>query len=182
MTEGVRERIASALEGLEVSGLVRVSLGVDDYYDAIRGLLENRGERLPVLVSATIPQHSLLDVLRSLDTDVSGIRVIDCISISLLEEVDDEAVYLESPRLLESLLMSLGMTYRDLGGPMMLIVDSFDSLLLHNNQASMALFLQAMSHRLRESGGVGFLLSLREQADEGSENMLRLLSEMSLEL
>jgi len=182
MSDDVRDRIRSAMEGIDFKGLMHVTFGVDDYYDVLRGIMENRGGRPTVLISASMPHQLLLDTLDSLGTDVEGIRSIDCISFCLLGDRHGEAIYIESPAVLEKVLMSLELIHRESGSSLLVVVDSFNAFWLHNDHRSMSAFMQILAHRLKNAGDVGILLSLKDQATEENDNMLRLLSERVLEL
>ncbi|MGE4275349.1 MAG: hypothetical protein AB7E27_04715 [Candidatus Methanomethylophilaceae archaeon] len=182
MSSGVRDRLKEAIQGIDFKGMMNVSFGVDDYYDVLRGIVENRGRWSTVLVSASMPHRLLLDTLDSLGTDVDGIRSIDCISFCLLGDQHGEAIYIESPAVLEKVLMSLELIHRESGGQLLVIVDSFNAFYLHNDHRSMSAFLQILAYRLKNAGDVGILLSLKDQATDENDNMLRLLSERSLQL
>jgi archaellum biogenesis ATPase FlaH len=135
-----------------------------------------------VLVAASMPHRLLLDTLDSLGSDVDDVRAIDCISYCVLGDPHGEAIYIESPTILEKVLMSLEVVRRESQKPLLVVVDSFNAFYLHNDYRTMSAFLQIMAHRLKNNGDVGVLLSLKEQGTVENENMMHLISERNLEL
>lgn len=181
MSDLVREQVEEAMRDIDFTGLVSMAFSINDYYDVLRGIVDNREGYHAVLVAASMPNRLLLDTLDSLGSDVRDIRAIDCISYCVLGDPHGEAIYIESPSILEKVLMSLEVVRRESQKPLLVVVDSFNAFHLHNDYRTMSAFLQILAHRLKNNGDVGVLLSLKEHGTVENDNLMHLISERSLE-
>lgn len=177
MSDEAMEQVKECMQDLDFSGLLSMSIKMEDYFDILRGIMEDTHDWQKVFVSASMPHRQLFDILESLGVDTSTVRPIDCVSFCVLGDAHGDALYVESPAIPEKVLMALEVTRREAKRPILVVIDSFNTFSLHNDFRIMSAFLQILAHRLKSNGDVGIVLSLQDQSTEETENLLRLISE-----
>ena len=155
----------------------------EHYFDAVRGILDVFAPQKnldAVYITATIPSKSIIGALTTLEVDLSRTRFVDCVSRMTMGagERDDRAVYVESPTMLETVLLKVEFLLRKLGGEEAVVVlDSINSLAIHNSPRVLSEFLHMLTNHLRTRGAYTFIFSMAEYASEEIANILNLVAD-----
>ncbi len=162
---------------------IALEMAAEHYFDAIRGILDvfaPQKELAAVYITATIPSKSIISALTTLEVDLAKVRFVDCVSRMTMGagERDDRAVYVESPTMLETVLLKVEYLLRKLGGGDALVVlDSINSLAIHNSPRVLSEWLHMLTNHLRTRGAYTFIFSMQEYASEEIANILNLVAD-----
>ena len=160
---------------------IAVEVGVDTYIDAIRGvadLFANEKDLNVFYIAATIPATNIQHVLELLEVDTSRIYFIDTISHIMMgaTNLSEHMLYVESPTMLENVMLKVEYLIRKhKDRKSVLILDSVNSLAIHNDTKILSEFLHIFVTNLRSKGTYMVVLSMKEQSDTDITNMLKLV-------
>ena len=135
-----------------------------------------------IYITSTIPSQSIKNVLNILEVDLKRIHFVDCIShIMIGAAVRAEHVhFVESPTMLENIMLKVEFLMRSIKGKKLVLLDSINSLAIHNNTKILSEFLHIMVNNLRAKEAYTLILSVEEQSSEEINNMLGLVCDESL--
>lgn len=158
---------------------------VDDYLDAMRGTMDAfllEKDLSAIYITSTIPSQSIKNVLTILEIEMSRIYFVDCIShIMMGTAVRSEHVsFVESPTMLENIMLKVEYLMRSIEGKKLVLLDSINSLAIHNNTKILSEFLHILVNNLRAKEAYTLILSVEEQSSEEISNMLGLVCDESL--
>ncbi len=158
---------------------------IDDYLDAMRGTVDAfivEKDLSAIYITSTIPSQSIKNVLTILEIDLNRIYFIDCIShIMMGSAVRSERVFfVESPTMLENIMLKVEFLMRSIEGKKIVLLDSINSLAIHNNTKILSEFLHIMVNNLRAKEAYTLILSVEEQSTEEINNMLGLICDETL--
>ncbi len=162
---------------------IALEMTAEHYFDAVQGILDVFAPQKKldaVYVTATIPSKSIIGALTTLEVDLTRTRFVDCVSRMTMgaSERDDRAVYVESPTMLETVLLKVEFLLRKLGGAEAVVVlDSINSLAIHNSPRVLSEFLLMLTNHLRARGAYTFIFSMEEYASEEIANILNLVTD-----
>ncbi len=169
------------LQELPPGSAVALQTGAEHYFDAIQALLDafapQKGLQA-VYVTSTIPSKSIIQALEVLEVDMANIYFVDCVSSMMMgfSEKHPHAVYVESPTMLENTLLKVEFLIRRLdGADTVVIVDSINSLAIHNSMKILSEFLHILITHLRSRNAYTVILSMEEYATEEVESVLSLV-------
>ena len=119
---------------------------IDDYLDAMRGTVDAfivEKDLSAIYITSTIPSQSIKNVLTILEIDLNRRYFVDCIShIMMGTAVRSERVFfVESPTMLENIMLKVEFLMRSIEGKKLAILDSINSLAIHNNTKILSEFL-----------------------------------------
>jgi len=93
------------------------------------------------------------------------------------------AIGVESPTMLENIMLKVEFLIRKHPDRSALVIlDSINSLAIHNNTKILSEFLHILVNNLRSRGAYTVIFSMREYETEDIRNMLVLVSDESIEL
>ncbi|HEY5538475.1 MAG TPA: hypothetical protein VIL58_02915, partial [Thermoplasmata archaeon] len=93
------------------------------------------------------------------------------------------AIFVESPTMLENLMLKVEFLIRKHSDRRALVVlDSINSLAIHNNTKILSEFLHILVNNLRSRGAYTVIFSMQEYETDEIRNMLVLVSDESIEL
>jgi len=166
------------------TGFFSFTLDHDDYYDVMRGALRyGREAGMPTtLFSSSMPEAVLISMMAQLEEPIDHAEMIDCMSDLVMSPKSGDARHVESPRLLEMALLEIRRSLRAAEGPSLIIVDSVNSLLIHNSKPRTMAFLEALYSHVARGGHTLALLHMREAGEEIGIPNLRLISDRVLVL
>lgn len=158
---------------------------IDDYLDAMRATLDAfivEKNLSAIYITSTIPSQSIKNVLTILEINMDRIFFVDCIShIMMGTAVRSEHVsFVESPTMLENIMLKVEYLLRSIEGKKIVLLDSINSLAIHNNIKILSEFLHIMVNNLRANEAYTVILSVEEQSSEEIVNMLGLLCDETL--
>lgn len=169
------------LEELPPGSAVAMQMQSEHYFDAIQALLDvfapQKGLQA-IYVTSTIPSKSIIQALEVLEVDLTNIHFVDCVSSMMMgfSEKHPHAVHVESPTMLENTLLKVEFLIRKLGGAdAVVIVDSINSLAIHNSIKILSEFLHILITHLRSRNAYTVILSMEEYATEEVESVLSLV-------
>jgi KaiC/GvpD/RAD55 family RecA-like ATPase len=182
------QNIADQLNELPPSSAVSLQMSVDNYLDVMRGVLDlfaNRRDMDIIYVTATISFEAIKRVLQALDIDTSRVYFVDCISHIMMgasaAQHDEHTTLVESPTMLENLMLKVEYLIRQSQSPNKLVViDSINSLAIHNNNWILSEFLHILVSGLRAREAYTIILSVEEHSTPEINNMVNLVCDQGI--
>ncbi|MCU0860365.1 MAG: hypothetical protein MUE55_07265 [Thermoplasmata archaeon] len=182
------EAIATRLAEMPSASAVSLQMSVDNYLDVLRGTLDlfaNRKGMDTIYVTSTISYEAIRRVLQALDIDTSRIYFVDCISHIMMgassAQRDDHSTLVESPTMLENLMLKVEYLIRSSQSPNKLVViDSINSLAIHNNNWILSEFLHILVSGLRAREAYTVILSVEEHSTPELNNMVNLVCDQGV--
>jgi len=184
----VTAEVAEKLRALPESSAVSMRLKSDQYFDAIQGMIDRfaiKKDLEVVYVTSTIPSQSIINALEVLEIPMEHIWFVDCISQIMMsqEKRHPHAIIVESPTMLENIMLKVEFLLRRVPDRNALVVlDSINSLAIHNNTKILSEFLHILVNNLRSRGAYTVIFSMQEYETEEIRNMLVLVSDETIEL
>jgi len=180
--------VADKLASLPDSSAVAMRLKSEQYFDTIQGMLDRfaRKKDLEVVyVTTTIPSQSIISALEVLEIPMDHIWFVDCISQIMMsqEKRHPHAIIVESPTMLENIMLKVEFVLRKHPGRNALVIlDSINSLAIHNNTKILSEFLHILVNNLRSRGAYAVIFSMKEYETEEIRNMLVLVSDETIDV
>lgn len=185
MTAGMvsAQKIAAELAETPPSSAVSLQMSVDNYLDVIRGVVDlyaNQKGMDVIYVTATISSDAIKRVLEALDIDSSRVYFVDCISHIMMgataAQQDDHTTLVESPTMLENLMLKVEyLIRRSQSKDKLVVIDSINSLAIHNNNWILSEFLHILVSGLRSREAYTVIFSVEEHSTPDINNMVNLV-------
>ncbi|MDD1768220.1 MAG: hypothetical protein LUQ27_06640 [Methanomassiliicoccales archaeon] len=184
----IAQNLAAQLEELSPSSAVSLQMSVDNYLEVLRGMIDlfaNRKGMDTVYVTATISFEGIKRILQALDIDTSKICFVDCISHIMMgasaSQLDEHTTLVESPTMLENLMLKVEyLLRRSQAKEKLVIIDSINSLAIHNNNWILSEFLHILVSGLRAKDAYTIILSVEEHSTPELNNILNLVCDQGL--
>ena len=135
--EEAAPQILSKLNELGPSVSIDFNISVEAYFDTLTALIDrfcNKKKLSCIYISVTVPSSTINSALQSLEINTEKLRFVDCISFATMEcaaSDDPQTVYVESPTMLEYIVLKMGTSSGRAGERFMVILDSVNSLAAH---------------------------------------------------
>ena len=184
----VTAEVSEKLRALPESSAIAMRLKSEQYFDAIQGMIDRfamKKDLEVVYVTSTIPSQSIINALEVLEIPMDHIWFVDCISHIMMsqEKRHPHAIIVESPTMLENIMLKVEFLLRRVPERNALVVlDSINSLAIHNNTKILSEFLHILVNNLRSRGAYTVIFSMQEYETEEIRNMLVLVSDETIEL
>jgi len=184
----VATEICDKLLRLPEASSVALRLKADQYFDAIQGMVDrfaSKKDLTVIYVTSTVPSQSIINALEVLEIPMDGIWFVDCISQIMMstERRHPHAISVESPTMLENIMLKVEFLLRKNPERRALVVlDSINSLAIHNNTKILSEFLHILINNLRSRGAYSVIFSMQEYETDEIRNMLVLVSDETIEL
>ena len=184
----VSSEVSDNLLKLPEASAVTLRLKAEQYFDAIQGMVDlfaTKKDLDVIYVTTTVPAQSIISALEVLEIPLDHIWFVDCISQIMMstEKRHAHAIQVESPTMLENIMLKVEFLMRKNEGRNVLVVlDSINSLAIHNNMKILNEFLHILVNNLRARGAYTVIFSMQEYETEEIRNMLVLVSDESLEV
>lgn len=177
------QEIAAELAQTPASSAISLQMSVDNYLDVIRGVLDlyaNKREMDTIYVTATISSDAIKRVLDALDVDSSRIYFVDCISHIMMGGTptlqDERTTLVESPTMLENIMLKVEYLIRlSQSKDKLVVVDSINSLAIHNNNWILSEFLHILVSGLRSREATTIIFTVLEHTTPEINNMVNLV-------
>ena len=177
------QQIAKELSEMPPSSAVSLQMSVDNYLDVIRGVVDlfaNEKEMDTIYVTATISSDAIRRVLEALDIDSSRVFFVDCISHIMMgassAQRDDHTTLVESPTMLENLMLKVEyLIRRSESKDKLVVIDSINSLAIHNNNWILSEFLHILVSGLRSRDAYTVIFTVEEHSTPEINNMVSLV-------
>ena len=186
--QSIPAEVSEKLSALPVASAVALHLKADQYFDAIQGLIDRFATKKDlevVYVTSTIPSQSILNAMEALEIPVEHIWFVDCITQIMMSQAKrhSHSIIVESPTMLENIMLKVEFLLRKNPDRNALVVlDSINSLAIHNNTKILSEFLHILVNNLRARGAYTVIISMQEYETEEIRNMLVLVSDEALEV
>ncbi|HLF05963.1 MAG TPA: hypothetical protein VI893_02110 [Thermoplasmata archaeon] len=181
---GVQDAVTSKLAEVPAGTSLALQVSIPVYLDVIKGIIDNYGVRSRVsiiYVTSSIPSRSILSAFEVLEINSDHVYFVDCVTHTMVSAVEKgKNIYLvESPTMLENLMLKVEFLTRKLaGGKLLVLLDSLNSLCIHNSIGIVSEFLHIMVNNLRAKGVPSVVLMVQEHGTEEVKNMLNVCDEM----
>ncbi len=189
MSEDTGALVSKKLNEVGPSVAVALEFPMASYFDVLRGLVDNfsQGNKLQcIYITSSVPAATIQATLDALEIDSSNISFIDTISqmiMGKLERGSDHIIYVESPTVLENVVLKVDYLTRKLGeGPKLVVVDSINSLAIHNDPKMLSEFLHILISGLSTKDAYPVILSIQEQLRPEVREMLNLVCDQVIDL
>ncbi len=177
------QQIASELIETPPSSAVSLQMSVDNYLDVIRGVVDlfaNKKQMDTIYVTATISSDAIKRVLQALDIDDSRVYFVDCISHIMMgataTQQDEQTTLVESPTMLENIMLKVEyLIRRSQSKDKLVVIDSINSLAIHNNNWILSEFLHVLVSGLRSRDAYTVILTVEEHSTPELNNMVNLV-------
>ena len=184
----IPKEVADKLAALPEASAIAMRLKSEQYFDTIQGMLDRfaaKKELEVVYVTSTIPSQSIIGALETLEIPLEHIWFVDCISQIMMAQAKrhPHAIVVESPTMLENIMLKVEFLLGkqpDRGA--LVVLDSINSLAIHNNTKILSEFLHILVNNLRARGAYTVIFSMQEYETEEIRNMLVLVSDETVEL
>ena len=181
MNDDIGGNVAAKLEEFGPSVSVVLEIGMDTYFDVVRGLTDNfAGKKglICVYITSSVPSSAMLSALKMLEVDTKGIHFIDCISHLVSRDIatSENTIYIDNPTMLESIILKVDFLSRKMKGkPMLVVLDSINSLAIHNDVKMLSEFLQVLLSGLKSKGAYPVIISVAGQAKPELKEVMALV-------
>lgn len=159
---------------------------MSQYFEVLRGLVDftrSRGLSM-VYITAAVPARTISLTFDALDIDASNITFVDCISQMMSDrDVSGKTIYVESPTVLENIILKVAFLMRRASDmPQLVVVDSINSLSLHNDAKMLSEFLHVLISSLSSKDAYPVVLATEESMRSDIAEMLALVCDQTVEL
>jgi len=184
----VAASIGQKLLGLPEAAAIALRMKADHYFDVIRALLDTFATKKSldaIYVTSTIPSASIINALEVLEIPLDHIYFVDSISQIMMSsgQKHPHAIFVESPTMLENLMLKVEFLIRKTQDRHnVVILDSINSLAIHNNTKILSEFLHILVNNLRSKEAYTVIFSMEEYETEEIRNMLNLVSDETLQV
>lgn len=186
---GVVEQIFESMKDLPESSVIALEANSDAYFDVIRAITEKipNYKNLDVIyINSTLPASSIISVMDLLDIKRDHIYFVDCASSVLLtlQQQDDHVLFVESPTMLENIMLKVEFLMRKLDKKRgkLVFIDSINSLAIHNSLGILSEFMHILFNNLRSKGAYTIVLSIKEQGSEEISKALTMVCDEKIDV
>lgn len=179
----VAQLIVDELMEAPPSSAVSLQMSIDHYLEVLRGVLDmfaSKKEADVIYVTSTISFDAIKRVLEALEIDTSRVFFVDCISHMTMDassgHMDDHTTLVESPTMLENVMLKVEYLIRlSDASEKIVVLDSINSLAIHNNNWILSEFLHILVSGLRARNVYTVILSVEEHSTPEINNMVNLV-------
>jgi len=189
MSDDICAVVATRLAEVGPSVAVALEFPMAAYFDVLRGLVDNFAHAKKVqciYITSAVPARTIQGTLEALEIDPSGTSFIDTISQMIMERTErnsSSVIYVESPTVLENIVLKVDYLLRKLDdGPKLVVVDSINSLAIHNDAKMLSEFLHVLISGLSSREAYPVILSMQEQLRPEVHEMLALVCDKVINL
>jgi len=175
--------IAKELEDIPPGSAITIDMKIDSYFDFIRATLDlfaTRKDLDCIYVTSTIPSESILNALSVLEVDIDRVYFVDCISHSMMGKTSqsDHVIFVESATMLENIMLKVQyLMKRSKRENKLVIIDSVNTLAIHNNTKILSEFFHILLNNLRSKDAYIFILNMEGQGSEDLDSMMNLVAD-----
>ncbi|OPY33852.1 MAG: hypothetical protein A4E32_00590 [Methanomassiliicoccales archaeon PtaU1.Bin124] len=169
MTKEAVEEVISKLQEVGPSVATTFLIAPENYFEVITGLVDNfchENDLGCIYVTSSVPAKTLRNALDSLEIERNHVKFVDCISYATMQNIQesDNTVFVESPSLLENIILSTEYLFKKNDGKkMVVIIDSVNSLSLHNDARMLTEFIQVLMSALKAREAYPIILGIGDQ-------------------
>jgi hypothetical protein len=183
--------IAERLRQLEGGAAVALRLDprdyADEYFAVLSATLRDIGSETnahTIYVSVTNPAALVWSLAQALDVRADRLSFVDAISHIMMNYRDPlpNATYVESPRMLEEIMLRIEYLQRRHPSPRsIVVVDSVNSLAIHNPKDLLSEFFHILLNNLKSRQCLAVVLSVSEDGGSELDQMLSLVVDETID-
>jgi len=184
LIDGLKERIANAVSTNQAIGIIIPSNNYSDLICSLFEYMDSKPNSIWVYLTITKPFESIFEDYSGLINN-KNIKFIDCISHAAgITKENPNCTYIESPSQLESILLELMNSYKNIDDKInkYLIIDSLSSLVIYNDIPLVTEFFTHLINRTRISEITTISLTIEEEMDDNIRKFLYLKSNKIIKL
>lgn len=132
----------------------------------LRVLIEK--DRAAVYATLNKPFEVLEAFFKKQGIDLKKVFFLDLVTLSAGEKAEEKehCVFIASPNNLTEFSIALNEVVSHISGKKLVVIDSFNTLLLYNDAAVVMRFIHFLAGRLRQLGVRAVILAAKEETDE----------------
>ena len=183
--------LAEKLRSLQGGAAVAIRLDpreyADQYFAVMSAALRDVGSETnahTIYVSVTNPAAFVWSLAQALDIPADRISFVDAISHIMMNYRDplDNASYIESPRMLEDIMLRIEyLLLRHPSPRSIVVIDSVNSLSIHNPPDLLSEFFHILLTNLKSRQVLAVVLAVTEDGNSELDQMLSLVVDESIE-
>ena len=160
----------------------------DQYFAVLSATLRDIGSETDahtIYVSVTNPAALVWSLAQALDVQVERLSFVDAISHIMMNYRDPlpNASYIESPRMLEDIMLRVEYLLRRRPSPRSIVViDSVNSLAIHNPKDLLSEFFHILLNNLKSRQVLAVVLSVSEDVTSELDQMLSLVVDETIDV
>ncbi|AGB04240.1 hypothetical protein AciM339_0350 [Aciduliprofundum sp. MAR08-339] len=177
----ITSSIVDKLDELPPASSLALYVSVNTYFDALRAIVDifaTKHDLYVFYISSTMPSKNIVGLLEILGVDTSRIFFVDTISHLMANagEMSDRFLYIESPTMLENVMLKIDYLHRKYGDKKAIVVlDSVNSMAIHNDLKILSEFLHIFVTSLRSWESYMVIISMKEQNTQDIVSMMNLI-------
>ncbi len=179
--------VTSQLAEFPEGAAVALRIHPDSYFDVIRAVeaFSEKKDIYVIYITFTLPSAGILNVLKMLDVNIDRIFFVDTISRLMSGTIaqSDQIIYVESPTMLENVMLKI--EYLSKVGDIeskgaMVVLDSINSMAIHNNVKILSEFLHIFVNSLRTKQFYTAIMAMEEPGNEDVTNLVNFVCDASI--
>jgi hypothetical protein len=184
--------ISERLRALQGGSTVTLRLDpheyADHYFAVLNATLRDVGTETDahtIYVAVTNPASFVWSLAQALDVPADRISFVDTISHIMMNFKDPlpNALYIESPRMLEEIMLRVEFLLRKYPHPrQIVVVDSVNSLAIHNPPDLLSEFFHILLNNLKSRQVLTVVLSVAEDESNPVDQMLSLIVDETIDV
>ncbi|MEM4729545.1 MAG: hypothetical protein QXH42_07295 [Thermoplasmata archaeon] len=183
---GAEEELRKQLASMPDGAVVSLVTDLDNYLPVIKAVVSFASESSLkcIYVTSTVPARVVVEQLAGEGVKTDELYFVDAISMMVGSATENpKTIFLESPTMLESIMLKVEVWLRRLGGAKGLVfLDSLSSLAMHNDPSLLSEFVHLFVNHMRGKGVRSLVLTVSGQTPDELENMARLICDETIVL
>ena len=187
MPVDVDKVVQASLDEAAPNAAIALMCDLNFYFQTMKAVVEwaGRQKKKIIYVTSTIPSSVIKQQLEAENVPTANLYFVDCISfiVGSTGEEKGNAVYIESPTMLENIMLKVETWLKQLGTKgTVLFLDSMNTLAMHNDEKALSEFSYYLINSLRVRNVMTVVLSIHEQTPEDLEVILKLVCDSGIDV
>jgi hypothetical protein len=184
----IGDRLRQLTGGAAVALRLDAKAYADHYFAAVSATLRDLGsdpDVYSIFVSVTNPASLVWSLAQALDVPPERVTIVDGISHLMMNYRDPlpNATYIESPRMLEDIMLRVEYLIRKSAAPRkVVVIDSVNSLAIHNSAGLLNEFFHILLNNLKTRQVLTIVLAVSEDGTSSVDQMLSLIVDETIEV
>lgn len=182
------DELLNKLETLEPGSAIALKFDIESYFDVIMTITDDfikHKDMRVIYETSTIPANSILELLNAMEISLEPINFVDAVSYMTMGAAGKSigVTFVESPTMLENIMLKIEyLLKKHPSESNTVVLDSINSLAIHNDNKILAEFLHILISSLRSSDCYTIILSVAEQESEDIDNILAMVCDDIIEV
>ena len=187
MPVDVDKVVQGSLDEAAPNAAIALMCDLNFYFQTMKSVVEyaNRQKKKVIYVTSTIPSSVIKQQLDAEGVSTANLYFVDCISfiVGSTGGEKDQAIYVESPTMLENLMLKIETWLKQIGTKGTLVfVDAMSTLAMHNDEKALSEFSYYLINSLRVRQIMTLVLAVHEQTPEDLEVILKLVCDSAIDV